>query len=222
MAILRLSESLLKGFRIYFSLDPQARTKILDLTNRTVSANSGNKELQEKIIEESILKKKDAEYVVTTLFSVVAGPIETETGFESFIADIIDTLNEQDDPKLKPNPEFKAEISGIFGTVRKRIKAIRLAHEREGLITETQILTDIRPIFDLESSKEISAFTVLHTLRIEYRKEGKTKEVFIAFNRDDLTKLKDQIDRTEQKESAIRNTLSSLEKVFVDIKNLDQ
>src|SRR5271157_4747493 len=95
-------------------------------------------------------------------------------------------------------------------------RAMNLLREREKLCLNTRILTDLRPIFE-ENITNIKNGLILHSLRIEFRNEENRKEIIIfALDHDDLTVLKDNIDRAFKKEDEIRKICLDSEIIIYD------
>lgn len=97
--------------------------------------------------------------------------------------------------------------------IRRFAKAYALRNEYERILTDSRIMSDIRPVFDDdEKTPSIQAATVNHTLRLTYRAgDGKSHEFHLALDADDLGKLKAQIDRAIEKDKAAQALLKSAE-----------
>lgn len=98
--------------------------------------------------------------------------------------------------------------TGITGLLQSKVvqrfaKALTLRNEYERIVTDTRILTDIRPIFDDdEDEPNVEAAIVNHTLRFSYTSGDGDHEIHFALDAADLTKLTAQIERALKKDKA--------------------
>jgi hypothetical protein len=107
---------------------------------------------------------------------------------------------------FKVKEEDGAGITALLqnATVRRYAKAMGLRNEYERIVTDTRILSDIRPVFDDDQEDpSIKAAIVNHTLRFTYNAgDGERHETHFALDVDDLKKLKAQIDKALKKDKA--------------------
>lgn len=78
------------------------------------------------------------------------------------------------------------------------------AHSFEG----TRIITDIRPIFGKEPEDPPIAFTVLHSLKINYSQDFHPKEFFVVLDDSDLETLQKAIERAQKKVLGVTKALA--------------
>lgn len=99
------------------------------------------------------------------------------------------------------------------GKIKRFAKAYALRNEYERILTDSRIMSDVRPVFDDdEETPSIQAATVNHALRLTYRAgDGDSHDVHIALDIDDLKKLKRQIDRAIGKDKAAQELLKTAE-----------
>ena len=105
---------------------------------------------------------------------------------------------------------LKARLKRILSdsNVRLRARAWTLVLERPCVLLSARILTDLRPVFTSKNPASLEACTVIHTLVMEVREGAEPKTVHIALDTKDLTNLRTDIARAEQKEK-ILNALAS-------------
>ncbi|WP_191496159.1 hypothetical protein [Mycobacterium simulans] len=109
---------------------------------------------------------------------------------------------------LKESFDVEGAGTGLFAllqsaTVRRFAKALTLHNEYERIVTDTRILSDIRPVFDDdEGDPAIEAVIVNHTLRFSYTAGDGDHELHFALDASDLKKLKAQIERALEKDKA--------------------
>jgi hypothetical protein len=67
----------------------------------------------------------------------------------------------------------------------------------------------VRPVFDQEA-KSLQGFVPFHTLAVEYYESGKPCEIHIALDLNDISELRGQLERAEQKEILLRGKFKEL------------
>jgi len=101
-------------------------------------------------------------------------------------------------------------------------KALNLETDHAHALSETKILTDVRPVFGASVDDPPIGFVITHTLKIEYHDEAMDhRRFYVALDDEDLLDLKGKIERAQKKASSlmslmgrtgIRNLLSGKEK----------
>lgn len=87
-------------------------------------------------------------------------------------------------------------------------KATSVLLEQQRSFTAARILTDIRPIFDRDTTKPLDGAVLVHNLKIEYMESGEEKVFFVALDKRDIQLLIDVLIRAQQKESSIKQFLA--------------
>lgn len=90
--------------------------------------------------------------------------------------------------------------------IRGLAKAADVATEHERVLHTSRILTDIRPVFDVDVD-EPSGAVVTHTLRIEYFDAGALQAIEFSLNQTDLAQLREAVDREDRKGAAVERLL---------------
>lgn len=91
-------------------------------------------------------------------------------------------------------------------------KATSVLFENERNYLDARILTDMRPIYELETT-EIGGAIITHTLKIEYASEGNAeKEFFVSLSSADVESLIKKLQRAQEKSGKLEKVieLSSL------------
>jgi hypothetical protein len=86
-------------------------------------------------------------------------------------------------------------------------KAFRLQREGERLYCEAKILSDIRPVFEGGVTSKPENAVITHTLKIHYHEGGDLREVFIVLDKDDLSSLREVVERAQLKDATLRTFL---------------
>jgi hypothetical protein len=82
-------------------------------------------------------------------------------------------------------------------------KAFDLMGERENIFRGTRIVTDLRPIFEIDAIEKPRLFALMHTLFIECIDGEGSRSFYFALDPNDLLELKRVIDRALAKERAL-------------------
>ena len=107
---------------------------------------------------------------------------------------------------------IEASISEVMSIESLAISAaaVDLGGEHERPLCEARIITDLRPIYGSDVSKVPVAALVHHVLRIAYHAaDGKHGEFYCVLDSEDLSLLKDSVERAVAKEASLREWLAS-------------
>jgi hypothetical protein len=126
-----------------------------------------------------------------------------------FIADAEDfeSLTDVQRAVLSSRLEAVLSIGGVLETCAKA-RALLVTHDKG--YQGARIITDIRPVFESDPTKEPSAAVLVHTLRLEYHESGEHKSIFIALDSDDIKGLQDTICRAKEKESTLLKLIAKM------------
>lgn len=99
-----------------------------------------------------------------------------------------------------------------------RVPSIYIGAKATSVLTDNQsnflnarVLTDVRPIFELEST-DVSGAVILHNLKVTFSSQGEDKEFFVALDDEDVETLISTLQRAQQKAATLRE--------FFDVKTL--
>jgi len=163
----------------------------------------------------NIANLKEILETLATLYEIRS---QREMTVEQFVDDICDAMEALDSDERLPHAQ-RADFAGKLLTLLNAevfaliAKAHDLMTEDERIFCHARILTDLRPIFGLNLEDGPKAMVVVHTLKLDYHKQGSTKdhgEFYIALNADDLQALKKVIERAEVKAKTLSPTLRNV------------
>ncbi|MGO9155135.1 hypothetical protein [Mycobacterium sp.] len=124
---------------------------------------------------------------------------------------------------LKESLGIKEQGAGVTAlvqnaAVQRFAKALSLRNEYERIITDTRILSDIRPVFDDDAEDpSIQAAIVNHTLRFTYTAgDGERHETHFALDTADLKKLKAQIEKALKKDKSSQRLIENANVVVLE------
>jgi len=95
-------------------------------------------------------------------------------------------------------------------------RGLDVVFDREHIVNEARILTDIRPVFGDEVEPHILGAAVINTLSIDYHTAAGPQKVQLAVDERDLKRLQAAIERALKKRSALRELLSASETQYFD------
>lgn len=123
--------------------------------------------------------------------------------------DLSDAFEQQSEEKIAEGLKEQLQqhlhtILNSSGNLQKTFKAVRLLHENAHSYQKSSVVTDVRFIFDEDFGKPIKSGLIIHQLKLQYLQNNEDKEYFISMDRSDLMKLKANLNRALDKESAIK------------------
>lgn len=110
------------------------------------------------------------------------------------------------------------EFDSVLGVTSKAIDVMR-DHER--IFTHSRVLTDMRPIFEVDLEKGPAAVVIVHMLKIQYADLDGTHEFFVALDSIDLEELRQQLDRAEKKGKSIKLMLNRANIPYLNYLNVE-
>ena len=93
-----------------------------------------------------------------------------------------------------------------FDSLSTTVKAQNLLTDNQRNFRDCRIITDLRMVFADNFSSEDKHAMVVHNLKLEFSKNGKLRDFFVALDLNDLKKLKSVVDRAIDKENTIKST----------------
>jgi hypothetical protein len=219
MAIITIPERLKPGFKILLKL-PQKRQ--LELVKYIVDSPIG-------ITPETLVEELPANFegdpnelkiATSILLSIFNATDSFEFNAEKFIPDFVTAL---EDSNLAPDSpdEFRFVLKTLL-SVKEKIdlskKLEGLVSEGQRLITNSRIVTDIRPIVHDDDAKNILGLTVIHTLKITFFDGESQRENYFSLDISDIEKLEKNILRAKEKHEAFKNKFASSDFQFFELR----
>ena len=88
-------------------------------------------------------------------------------------------------------------------------KSGTIAYQNERNFTESQVFTELRPIFGDDPEELPVAGVILHRLRINYVEDSKSREFFVTMDSNDIENLRKALDRADKKARSLRSLLGA-------------
>jgi hypothetical protein len=195
-------------------LDAIART--LESCPPSLSQHKFGSQIARKLADVPSVSPSTITSIMRTLFAVHAVLMaDTKTSAADAAAETIESL--QKDGSYDAPPEgwdsFRKRLTQLLSsrTLGIAAKAGHVALQTPRHAHGLRILTDARPVYGENAKDSPIAFTILHTLQVEYFEAGENREWFISLDADDVENLRSVADRAIQKEASLRTTLGRLD-----------
>jgi hypothetical protein len=210
MAQLNITESMKKDFATLFSIPKE---KLMGILNISMPGLSPQK-VSEKVHKDFGIEQEKLEGIVRLIYSInqIKTP-EDDYSKEQVVKDFVSSLSELSIDNFSENKakEYLSEIVKPNENIFLTVQASNTALDREKLLQDFDILTDIRPIFDEDEAK---GFVVIHTLKLEYTEGDNEHTAYLAIDNNDLNNFEKVIKRAKARELSAKSKTSGN---FIDL-----
>lgn len=217
MAKFKIPATYKKGFEDYLNLADSIKVEFYNLIK---DAPVGYKHNDLAIYLEGKIKidTDSLREICKAIYSVFELKAEKEIANTELVKGLIEALT-LDKFNVSANLHgFFNDLLSIKESINLTIKATYLATDRQNILLDTRIITDVRPVFGVdEESEELKATLITHNLKIQYEEDDQIKYIYFALDANDLSVLKDHIVRAENKELKLRTEYAHSSKV-IDLK----
>jgi hypothetical protein len=165
------------------------------------------------------LSPEDAKQLIASITSLSAVRASAGVSLEQFIADICESLHEQDELKADQEPRFRERLTRVLSIdiLNIKAKAIALSNEHEHLFCSARIVTDMRPVYGDDPSAPPEAMTITHILKIHYHAAGnRIHEIYLGIGSSDIEEIREVLDRAKEKAKSLQASLESTKIPFID------
>jgi hypothetical protein len=185
----------------------------IETSRRAIEPDQLATELTEKIPEISAGELKS---VVAMLVSMYSALDYLDTSPEEFARSIGEAVSQNKlsgiDISATLASVLQSRLSQLLSTdaVSFRSKAVSVLREQNHAFCNSRILTDIRPVFEVDLETAPSSAFIIHTLRISFHRAGSIDEFFVALDKDDLANLQEVVERAQKKDDNLRKVLQHI------------
>lgn len=96
-------------------------------------------------------------------------------------------------------------------------KALDVLHEHEHTLHDARIMTDIRPVFGLDTDDDPTGALIVHMLKVSYHDESEeVKEFYIALDAGDIDMLIDLLRRADSKAKSLQRVIERAKVPYID------
>ncbi len=213
----RIPERYYDGFEIFLSLDSN---EIEQLVAGLVSTPAGilPDQLSRDIYQKLKISNDNLDKLLIMIFSLCNAKNNSENEIEEFATEIFNALKQHETLNSKVTDTTQEKLIRILkssSSFQLTARALELVREREKLILETRIMTDIRPI--ISEKKMLLGSVIIHNLKVKYREAGQTKEIHFALDSEDLKALKENIEQVENSTKIMVQNYSANDNMIFEI-----
>ncbi len=166
---------------------------------------------------------QDGVTIVETLLSLYPAILASDSPVNIFIDDLVEAFTEEFGQKKDFQPDVALSLLNALQKLLRvpslatGAKATNVLYQIERNLVTSRVISDIRPIFDLESD-EINGALVIHTLKLEYFSDDtdNTKEFFVSLNAADIDQLIHNLTRAKRKAQRLREALQLASITYID------
>jgi hypothetical protein len=157
---------------------------------------------------EPIINEDDAQVVAEALVSF--GFLSRDDSAEASFASLTEALRSHGWDQISAWEGLQAPIVRLLASpaLRGLAKTIDLQYQHANMLTDAHIVTDVRPVFNIDASKATAAI-ICQTIRVAYISDGRTRHIAFALTVEDIRKLRDQCDRALRKSEVMAAYLAS-------------
>jgi uncharacterized membrane-anchored protein YjiN (DUF445 family) len=208
MAEIRIPKSQEVNFEILFSWEKTRLTKLLELL-KTAEVGLSPEKVSEKYHEAIDVSQTDLEKVMSVIYNITRIKSVSEHSSEKIADDFVYALSKTGNEKFAKDKikDYLLEILKPNNFVFLTITTANVVGERDKILKNADILTDVRPIFEKE---QIKGFTVIHTLKLEVfdNAQNDDVEIYLAMDKSDMEKLEKLIQQAKAREASTKSSIS--------------
>ena len=167
----------------------------------------------------------DVEEMVPALLSLYTHRDYFQAAISDVVEGIAQALEENESERFRissdERADFESRLADFLNVNRldETARAGRLLLENEHSLREARVVTDIRPIFEPENPEAPPKGALLvHTLKISYLGDNRTKNFFVALDTNDVRELLEQLQRADAKAESLKSVLKAAGVSYIDAK----
>ncbi|TAK42003.1 MAG: hypothetical protein EPO28_07820 [Saprospiraceae bacterium] len=221
MVKISIPEDYRKGFADLINLGDDKRSNLFQVLSE-IEVGLQPSEIAAELCQKLGLDKETADGIIRTLFSLLTGKDDAPIELEQFVKGVVAASRSLENIELKDSEIFEKQMHEFLSkpsAFSLTNKAIDLITEREKIWLSSRVITDVRPIFGDGDELKFEASLIIHNLKVQFKENKRIKEFFFALDSEDLTNLKEQIIRAEEKENILKSILNEKAVKIVDFKN---
>jgi hypothetical protein len=218
---MELTKEFLERLIPFLFLEKEVLDKFINgLTNinTNISIEKLSKSLKDLYPKE--LNNLDLDYLINSTLIMNRVKETSDLNSNEFIEKILTSIKKDIKKDLIEDLDFdflKVKFSELIkiSSINRISVAKQAFFDFQNLVYDTGIQTDIRPIYD-ETKNSINGFVITQNIKVQYNAEDRIRELYFALDRNDLIKLKDQIDLALKKEKLLVKDMKKTGVEFID------
>lgn len=212
MASLSVPENALRAFTVLARLPDAAFLELVASLSSCPPNFSADRFADRVGAALSQIKPQDAKQMIQAVIGLHYAKVQAGKSASEISGDVVKAVAEST-PDLQRQSELLGQRLSQLLEVESLVvtaKALTILAEHERVFLRARILTDMRPIFRDDVATDPVAALVVHVLKLEYHRFGRTEEFFVALDSGDISALAGVIKRAEAKEVRVSDLLSRL------------
>lgn len=196
-----------EGFKELAQLDDKIFSSIQDGLSSALLTSSTEK----LAVKVGNLKDLDSDSIQGIFYSVggLIPLLEDGTNVDEIVEDVASISQIGENAiEIKDIPKFKERLKILLtdGKIYYAAKARDLLTESGNVFLSCRIVTDIRPVFDLDLDKPPEAGFILHNLHIHYQADAAAPhlDIYLSLDSNDVQTLIEVLMRAENKEQSLQ------------------
>jgi hypothetical protein len=161
----------------------------------------------------------DVGSIQDALFPIYIAQGTTDRAASTYISDIIETLQEDEETSEDAIARLKERLTRLLELERPKLiaKANDVLTGQKPTYLSGRVFTDIRSVFTDDIEQSPQAAVVVQVLRLSYYKDRTPREFTIALDGKDVQQLIDILERAKKKAETLRSVIASANMNFIDI-----
>lgn len=170
------------------------------------------------------LPETDVRLILDTLISMYPVMMSSNRSLNAFVSDIVTSMRDQapdeepafDDSQLTRLQDLLEKLLKV-PSISLAAKATNILFENERSLMSSRILTDVRPVFDIDMN-DIGGGLVIHTLKLEYFADNvdALNQFFVSLDSNDIDDLIRNLERAKLKAEKMKNLLTTASVICID------
>jgi hypothetical protein len=152
------------------------------------------------------VSKSELDQIVTAVTSMCVVRWSRDVSIEAFVNDVADAIQLFD--PIGSAEESKRRLRRLLSieSLIVSAKALTIFADYQRTLHTSKVLTDLRYVFRAKPEEEPYGAVIVHLLKLTYHEYTEHKEFFVALDDNDLSHLRQVIDRAEAKARTLRRS----------------
>jgi hypothetical protein len=169
-------------------------------------AQSGRvKEMMELILSAVPMEVKSARLIAQTLRSLYNVRGTMDLPVDVFAKEVLAAARKQ-----LPAGAYEASLSEQLLRALLNVrplsmitKARELHIDHDNIFCTAKVISDMRPVFDVQVDDPPAGFSIVHTMKLGYHQGGKHTELYVAMDKQDIEELIATLQRAQRKAATL-------------------
>ncbi len=202
--VLTIPAEHLDGLSLILRLNPEEETAIKRALGRATSPRT--KHLMDLLLLAlPTLAVKNARQIAATLRSMYNVRTSLDLTVDAFTTELLEAAKKHIDAEIFDPARAQHILTSLLNVLPLSLltKARSLHLDHKNIFCSAKVISDMRPVFDVEIDKFPGGFTIVHTLKLGFHQRGKHAEMYVAMDKQDIQELIDVLQRAQRKAATL-------------------